>query len=173
MHKTLVIGYGNTLRGDDAAGVRAVEIIAEQHPTIDCLTLTELTPDLAEKISYYDRVVFVDASVNVDDVRWQYVPPPIEHNILRSHALTPQSLVGITIALYDHCPADVILVEIPARTFAYCEQFSTHTQSMIHKFVAAFAERFDALRGETSTAEVSDQSHAPTQQFLPTGSLPS
>jgi len=31
MSKVLVIGYGNTLRGDDAVGVRAAELIASRN----------------------------------------------------------------------------------------------------------------------------------------------
>ena len=63
MMKTLVIGYGNMLRCDDGAGPQAADRIAATYPHIDCLSLTELTPELAETVSHYDRVLFVDASV--------------------------------------------------------------------------------------------------------------
>jgi hydrogenase maturation protease len=144
MNKTLVIGYGNTLRGDDGAGVRAAGLIANTHPDIDCVAVAELTPDLAETISFYDTVLFVDASVNANDVLWRPVSPPPETDSFDSHALTPEILLGLAIDLYDRCPGNIDLVEIPAREFQYGEKLSHLTQAMLLKFLSLFTERLEA-----------------------------
>jgi hydrogenase maturation protease len=176
MTKILVIGYGNTLRGDDGAGVRAVESIANNHHDVDCLTCTELTPDLAETLSSYDEVFFVDASVGAVDVEWRSVLPPVEYDVLRSHALTPEILLGLVIELYDRCPGRITLVEIPARQFHYSEKLSPFARRMVLKCVAEFANRIDPVNPSVArfnTEAESDQSPATTLQFLPTDSLPS
>ncbi len=60
----LVIGYGNTLCGDDGLGPYAVEQLqdAESLPGAEYLTRHQLAPELAEDISRADAVIFVDAS---------------------------------------------------------------------------------------------------------------
>jgi hydrogenase maturation protease len=66
----LVIGYGNSLCGDDGIGPYVVEQLAQaetdaQSSTeIEYLVLRQLTPELAEPISRADSVIFVDAVVN-------------------------------------------------------------------------------------------------------------
>ena len=173
MSKTLVIGYGNSLRGDDGVGVRAVEIIAHKHPGIDCLTLTELTPDLAETLSRYDNVLFVDASITASDLKWRTVSPQLESGGVRTHALTPEALIGIAITLYDRCPEVITIVEIPARSFHYSEKLSPLTQSMLFKFVSLFDERPDTMVENLSSAAEWDQSPSTIPQFLQTSLIPS
>jgi hydrogenase maturation protease len=176
MNKTLVVGYGNTLRGDDGAGFRAAELIANTHPDIDCVAVTELTPELAETVSCYDTVLFVDASMNANDVLWRPVSPPPESDCFGSHALTPETLLGLAIDLYDRCPGNTALVEIPAREFRYNEKLSDLTHAMLLKFVSLFAERRNMIgraHDSFSTEALLDQSPSPTPQFLPSGLLPS
>jgi hydrogenase maturation protease len=59
--ETLVIGYGNDLRGDDGAGVHAASLVAARSPRSLVIVTQQLTPDLAEDIAAAARVVFVDA----------------------------------------------------------------------------------------------------------------
>lgn len=56
----LVIGYGNDLRGDDAAGLRAASLLAEQYRDHHHHRRTP-APELAADIAMADRVVFLDA----------------------------------------------------------------------------------------------------------------
>ena len=62
----LVIGYGNSLCGDDGIGPHVVERLAaeagqENDPPTEYLALHQLTPELVEPISRADAVIFVDA----------------------------------------------------------------------------------------------------------------
>ncbi len=61
----LVIGYGNTLRRDDGAGVRAAELMAAdpRFTGVEVLTAYQLTPELSLDIGTASLVVFVDADV--------------------------------------------------------------------------------------------------------------
>ena len=48
----LVIGYGNTLRGDDAVGPRAAAAVhGGGLPGVDALAVAQLTPVLAEPLA--------------------------------------------------------------------------------------------------------------------------
>lgn len=60
--KTLVIGFGNTLRGDDGVG----PLVAEQVDTwnlrnVRSLSVHQLTPELAADIAQVETVFFIDA----------------------------------------------------------------------------------------------------------------
>src|SRR5947208_15429626 len=58
----LVVGYGNELRGDDAAGPRiAREVAAWGLPQVRTLAAHQLTPELAAELAHADAAIFVDA----------------------------------------------------------------------------------------------------------------
>lgn len=62
----LVIGYGNSLCGDDGVGPFVVEQLAsaegEKDRDVQFLAVHQLTPELAEPVSRADTVIFVDAA---------------------------------------------------------------------------------------------------------------
>ena len=63
MARTLIIGIGNPMRGDDALGWRAIE---ELNQAFSCeeaemVTCHQLTPDLAESVAQRESVIFIDA----------------------------------------------------------------------------------------------------------------
>jgi hydrogenase maturation protease len=60
--KTLVIGYGNTLRGDDGVGSLVAEQVATWNlPNVRSLSVHQLTPELAVDIAQVEKVFFIDA----------------------------------------------------------------------------------------------------------------
>lgn len=63
--RTLVIGWGNELRSDDAAGLHFVRRLeAEKLPGVETMEVPQLTPELALDVAGAGKVVFVDASVS-------------------------------------------------------------------------------------------------------------
>src|SRR5512138_3332741 len=62
--RTLVLGYGNTLRGDDGVGWRVAEAFARIAPDVEVRAVHQLSPELAEVASHYDAAVFVDAAAD-------------------------------------------------------------------------------------------------------------
>lgn len=62
----LVIGYGNSLCGDDGVGPYVVEQLAQvegwKDRDIQLLAVRQLTPELAEPISRASTIIFVDAA---------------------------------------------------------------------------------------------------------------
>lgn len=94
----LVIGYGNSLRGDDGAG----PFVASQmgHGAIVC---HQLTPELAEPISQARRVVFVDAQMGLapGEVAVHAIEPRRSALI---HRFDPAGLLACAESLYGHAP---------------------------------------------------------------------
>ena len=60
---TLIVAYGNPLRGDDGVGWQAAILLSrELKDQVQVLTRHQLTPELAETLSEASRVIFIDAA---------------------------------------------------------------------------------------------------------------
>jgi hydrogenase maturation protease len=120
MSQRLVIGYGNTLRGDDGVGwhiAAALEALAL--PQLDVTAVHQLTPELAARMANADQVVFVDAHhgtvrqpLALEPLQAGAPPPPF------SHQLSPQALLQLSQQLYGRQPQAWQLL-IPAQAWAY------------------------------------------------------
>ncbi|MCX6122254.1 MAG: hydrogenase maturation protease [Ignavibacteriales bacterium] len=128
MSNVLVIGYGNTLRGDDAAGVHAAELIAQRHPKITCVYLHQLVPEVAEQIAECDVVFFIDAQKDITEANARLIAPSVEADQPRTHFISPESLLALSQQLYQHLPAKAYVVGIPASQFEFSEELSASTK---------------------------------------------
>ncbi len=130
--KTLVIGYGNTLRGDDGVGYRLAEVVGSwQMDNVVAYPCHQLTPELAADIAESDRVIFVDAT-----------PPQNPHSPLvlerlqtgqqgigfTGHHSSPAALLGLVNDLYGRQPVAYALL-LPSWTMDYSETLSPIAQT--------------------------------------------
>lgn len=142
---TLVIGYGNDLRGDDAAGIRAAALIASQSSPPHVIITQQLTPDLAADIARAGRVVFVDAYEAKEDgakLRVEKVVPSKEAAASPpewGHHSDPASLVDLAGRLFGAAP-DAWIVGIPAFCFDAGDTLSAGTLNWIDEAVALIEE---------------------------------
>ena len=134
MTRTLVIGYGNTLRGDDGAGIRAAERVAACLPDVDCLCVHELQPELAETISLYDNVFFLDATIRSERLQQSTLEPGSAAPD-GSHTLTPATLLSLSQTLYRRLPQSATLIEIPALKCDFGEKLSPETEDFVNACV--------------------------------------
>jgi hydrogenase maturation protease len=135
MKKVFVIGYGNTLRGDDAAGIRAAELIAKRRPEIECVCMHQLMPELAEQIAESDTVIFFDADVNVVQPNVRLVVPSVEDDQPRTHFISPESLLRLSQLLYQRMPLKAYVIGIPASQFEFSEELSESTKKAVEESV--------------------------------------
>lgn len=145
---TLVIGYGSDLRGDDAAGRRAVERVADRGlPGVRVLSLAQLAPELAEDLTTCGRAVFVDASVSDTAVTVRSVAPAPPSWRL-THSVAPSSLLALAAAM-GHAPAADV-VTIPAVDLGLSLQLSpataAHVDEAVERIVALCAVPDDRQR---------------------------
>lgn len=124
---TLIVGYGNALRGDDALGLRAVELLADD-PRLhgaQVMWRHQLTPELADDIRTASLVIFVDVSVEDEAgaVSVCTLDPAPGAGSAWSHHLEPQTLVALARELYGAAP-EVLVVSVGAGSLGVGDQLS-------------------------------------------------
>lgn len=105
--RALLIGYGNTLRGDDGLGPHVAECLAaDLLPAGRRIACPELTPELAVPLSEADLAIFVDASRDrpPGEIACARLAPLPRGQAAFSHALTPAALLALARDLYGACP---------------------------------------------------------------------
>lgn len=139
----LVIGYGNTLRGDDGIGRRLVETIAEEAwPGVRTVGVHQLTPELVEEIALAERVVFADAAADDRSLRLQ--PLTISNPSSLGHRVDPGWLLSLCVALYgQHPPA--WLLTLPARHFSFGEQLSADANRVLRDGLRLLADHLNRV----------------------------
>lgn len=130
---TLIIGYGNTLRGDDGVGRYLAEEITQQNwPHCRVISTHQLTPELAEAIAAVDRVIFIDAQLQQSaseplvEVMALKTMEPKELSGDLGHRGSPLELLTLAKILYG-VEVQAWWVLIPAFTFDYGEKLSPLT----------------------------------------------
>ena len=126
--EVLVIGYGNTLRGDDGVGPRVAEAVGHLClPGVYTLICPLLTPELADPISRAARVIFVDAAVDASPaVQWRKLEPN-ETSQIMAHAADPRTMLALARDVFGHVPQAWWLT-IPAVDLGFSEKFSPAVQ---------------------------------------------
>jgi hydrogenase maturation protease len=124
--KTLVIGYGNSLRGDDGVGpLVAEQVAAWDLPDVRSLSVHQLTPELAAEMAQVEQVFFVDACVLEDledKCKIDRLFPTASPTSL-DHTWSPNMLLYLAKTLYDAEPIAYHML-IPAMQFGYGETLS-------------------------------------------------
>jgi len=133
--KILVIGYGNTLRGDDGVGPRVAEAVGRLRlPGVRTLICALLTPELADQISRAEKVIFVDAAVDApDEVLWRKLEPN-DTSQLMAHAADPRTMLALSRDVFGRVP-EAWWLTIPAVDLGFCEEFSPEVQSSFRRAV--------------------------------------
>ena len=104
MPGTLIIGYGNLVRGDDAVGCRAayeLEQLFCDDPDVKVIASQQLTPEMAEDVAESNFVLFLDAAVGEEPGtvrRTRVTPEPGPTGF--THQLTPSALLSAAEQLY-------------------------------------------------------------------------
>lgn len=146
----LIIGIGNPLRGDDAAGVRAAEMLSTHvhDRQMRVITTHQLLPEHAEEIAKARRVLFLDASVDVASGRLKC------HRITAaageqplSHHVTPEALLLLAQKLYDASP-DCWLIEIGGQSFDPRARLSRIMQHPIRRLVEELSSQIRLWRSQ-------------------------
>ena len=144
----LVIGYGNTLRGDDGVGPRVADAVAALNlPGVRTLACPMLTPELADPISQARVVIFVDAAVDAPKEVQLRKLEPNETSQLMAHAADPRTMLALARDVFGHVP-DAWWLTIPAGNLDFCEELSPETQR-------GFEEAVEKIQSLCSSSQVS------------------
>jgi hydrogenase maturation protease len=124
----LVIGYGNTLRGDDGVGPRVAEIVAGLHlPGVRTLICQQLSPEHAALIAQADTVIFVDAAVAAPrKVQFRELAPGDTPQLM-AHAADPKTMLALARDVFGRTPKAWWLT-IPAERMEFSEALTPVAQ---------------------------------------------
>jgi len=143
--KLLVIGYGNTLRGDDGVGPRVAEEIEKLGlPGVRTFICQQLSPEHAELISQAEHVVFADAAVDAPkEVQLRELVPG-DTTQLMAHAADPRTMLALAREVFGHAPKAWWLT-IPAVSMEFTESLTPEAQHGLADAVRSIK----ALRNES------------------------
>ena len=119
----LVIGYGNDLRSDDGAGRWVADRIdAMGLAGVEARSIMQLTPEVSLDIVERRWVVFVDASVETEELRVDEIEPTPGATVMTHHG-DPASLLAVCERVGQ--PRErATRVSIPARNLEMGNSFS-------------------------------------------------
>lgn len=144
--EALVIGWGNELRGDDAAGLQvAVRIAAEGLPDVRVETARLLTPELADELARCEVAVLIDADAEADEVTVREVAPSDAPRGVATHGLSAEQLAGLCETAYGVRPR-TWLVGVPARQFELGDAVSDRTRKAIERAVKVVRDLLDEVQ---------------------------
>lgn len=146
----VVIGIGNSLRGDDGAGPAVIQRLnlmrggPSDHERL--ISRHQLVPELAVDLAQTSLVIFIDASpaLNAGDLRCQRVPARRQAALL-GHQLTPADLLQLTLQAFGRCPRGW-LYTIGGRQWELGEDLSDPVAKAVVQLAARFRRRGGTLR---------------------------
>ena len=145
MNKTVVIGMGNPLRGDDGAGWAVVDALwAEPIEGVTAVSTHQLLPEHIDMFHDAAQVIFVDASVRgVPGEVSVTALEPVTDGSVSSHHLHPEVLLALGVKIYGRMPSAQLLT-ITGYDFGHSENLSTPVQAAIATAVAQIRQLVDA-----------------------------
>jgi hydrogenase maturation protease len=100
----LVIGYGNTLRGDDGIGPAvAADVAALGLSGVRVIVTHQLTPELAANLADARLAVFIDAATGGESVTGVQIEAA-EAGAVLTHVGDPREPLALCVAVYRRCP---------------------------------------------------------------------
>ncbi len=163
MAKVLIIGYGNPDREDDGVAWHILAGVARRlgRPALaietggqdqlgqspDLLFVLQLTPELAELISEYDYVCFIDAHTGdyPEDLRFASVGAQFQTSPF-THHMTPQTCLALTKTLYKRRP-QAILVSVKGHRFGFSHMLSAQTTLLAEEATEQIASWLNQVSG--------------------------
>ena len=140
MPHTLILAYGNPLRGDDGIGPEAGErlrSILHDSDDVEIRTMHQLTPELMEPISRAARVIFIDVCEGaVPGAISQRAIEPSTGATRFTHHATPQALLAGARALYGRA-AEATMLTVAGAEFSLGSGLSPAVARSLDGVVAA------------------------------------
>lgn len=136
-----VLAWGNESRGDDAIGAILAQRITDLgHPAIEVVLDHQLQLEHVMDIRDDVPLLFVDASVALDDGYWIEKLVPVRDESISTHSISPGALLD----LYEHTlgksPPPAWMLHVSGRSFELGEEISAAASTALER-AWAFLER--------------------------------
>jgi hydrogenase maturation protease len=142
MPRVLIIAYGNPLRSDDGIAWRAVEELKREPgtTTAEIICVHQLMPELAEQVSHFENVVFVDASCEGELGTITCEPVSARSaDVQFWHQLTAESLLALSAQLFGIAPR-AFSVSFSGESFDHGDTLSRAATVGLPRLVARVSE---------------------------------
>lgn len=148
MPRVLIVAYGNPLRSDDGVAWRAADALEGKLASVDVeiLRLHQLAPELAERVSRSEWIVFIDAASEPSrlpgEIRVEEIRSEVDRNdeTRFTHVLSPQTVLALAAGLY-HTKPKALLVTLTGDNFDHGEVLSSAASTALPVLI----DRIDAL----------------------------
>ena len=139
--KTIIIGLGNPILGDDGVGWKVAEEVKKQLPPdkpvdVDCLSLGGIS--LMEHMIGYQRAILVDAFISDENVGSVFVyqldeiPNYSAFHVSSAHDMTLQNAIELGRWMGAVLPTEIIVVGIATRRIVdFGEELSPPVENAI------------------------------------------
>lgn len=151
MATAIIIGYGNPDRQDDGAAWHVLagiakrlgrnvphwteEVFDPEGANPDLYFNLQLTPELADTISSYQRVCFVDAHTGSVPHDLNVTPlQPLFQSSPFTHHMTPETCLTLADTIY-HARPESLLVSVRGYQFGFSHDLSEKTQTLVEQAV--------------------------------------
>ena len=144
-HRTLIIGIGNSSRGDDGLGWSFLD---QLDTNFEKVYRYQLQVEDADLIAEYDRVVFVDASESLhpEGILLKRAQSGKDFSY-STHQLSPESVIFLCRDLYGAEP-ETWTLEISGYQWELGEELSDRAKKGLEKALELFQKEF-AIQHET------------------------
>jgi hydrogenase maturation protease len=148
MSRVLIIGYGNTMRGDDGVGWFAARALSATGDMFNMKSIVcqQLTPELAKDISESECTIFIDASIG--ECPGAVLIHTLSYDCIllqsMSHDINPEALLLLSFELYASRPV-AYMITVEGESFDYEEKLSPRVKEALPRvlnYVRMIAEEF-------------------------------
>ena len=149
----LLVGFGNASRSDDSVALHIIQRLRAQlglpvdrlddeqgdvlGDGLKMMFLHQLAPELAETVSLFDVVVFIDAHVEGagwDPVAWWRIEPVYTSSMI-THQLKPSVVLALSDSLYGRCP-EAYTLSVLGHDFDFGEELAPDTSALADQAVS-------------------------------------
>jgi len=156
MPTVLIVAYGNPMRCDDGVAWRAADALEKKSSSdVEILRLHQLTPELADTVRQFRRVIFVDAAscdgsrnkpgmIQVEAVHGGTSEPACF-----SHILSPRKVLDLASQLYDASPK-AFVITVAGQEFDHGDCLSAPVASALPELVARIERLLEGYNPRTT-----------------------
>lgn len=146
----LVIGIGNSLRGDDAVGHWLADKIAtDAHPFATVQTMHQLHIEVLEQLQQYTHVMVIDAAIQNEPALLSAIAPQDTPAHAESHQADVVTLMQLHRNLYQQ-PIDWYTLRIAAEQFDMGTPLSTACMQHAQMAYSLWQQWLQQLMNESS-----------------------
>ncbi len=154
MIRSLIIGYGNPIRGDDAIGPLVADQLLQTTlpPEVRVIARHILTAELIAELIDVEQVIFLDAAMNgvPGTVQCQPVTAELLPTVVLAHFQTPAELLAWCMTLYGRAPQAWLISAVGAEFDYKHYQLSSQAQAAINLMIAEVMTLLNTINVATS-----------------------